>query len=407
MIRPPRRSSRLVPVVLLELLASGAGEAQTTFYGLGDLPGLGIESVGYGVSGDGSTVTGWSRSANGHEAIRWTAAEGLVGLGDLPGGGFSSDAYAASFDGSTIVGSSLSGPSSEAFVWTDSGIVGLGDLPGGIFSSSARGVSADGSTVVGVANGPSGLQAFLWTSAGGMLGLGDGVGFDDFAHGVSADGSRVIGVRTNQTTLVSEAFLWSTASGFVGLGDLPGGDFGSTAEGISADGSTVVGSSIYATDPMEGFDSVEAFRWTLAEGMVGLGFLPGGAQSFAESASGTGSVIVGYGRIGSSGERAFIWNETDGMRQLDVVLAERGVDLTGWTLRRATGVSDDGRVVTGIGSSPTSINEGWVAVLAQPASSTPALGPVGLLLLVAALVGVALRRRVTPSTRSFTRSAWP
>jgi len=38
------------------------------------------------VSGDGSVVVGYSRSALGPvgEAFRWTAAEGMVGLGGLP-----------------------------------------------------------------------------------------------------------------------------------------------------------------------------------------------------------------------------------------------------------------------------------------------------------------------------------
>jgi probable HAF family extracellular repeat protein len=72
----------------------------------------------------------------------------------------------------------------------------------------------------------------------------------------------------------------------VGLGDLPGGNFYSFAMDISADGSVVVGGS-------ESGAGSEVFRWTNAEGMVGLGNLPGGDNSYALGVSGDGSVVVG------------------------------------------------------------------------------------------------------------------
>ncbi len=40
-------------------------------------------------------------------------------------------------------------------------------------------------------------------------------------------------------TFGSEAFHWTQAGGMVGLGDLPGGTFGSRAFFVSADGSVV------------------------------------------------------------------------------------------------------------------------------------------------------------------------
>ncbi len=74
-------------------------------------------------------------------------------------------------------------------------------------------------------------------------------------------------------------------SSFTGLGHLPGGNFQSSAFGVSADGAVVVG----ASESADG--SVEAFRWTSSEGMVGLGDLPG--EHF--SASRTGSRGTGSG----------------------------------------------------------------------------------------------------------------
>ena len=58
---------------------------------------------------------------------------------------------------------------------------------------------------------------------------------------------------------------------FMGLGDLPGGPFASFAFAVSGGGSVVVGTSISAPNPVL---FQEAFRWTQAEGMVGLGALP-------------------------------------------------------------------------------------------------------------------------------------
>src|SRR5262245_37318037 len=84
---------------------------------------------------------------------------------------------------------------------------------------------------------------------------------------VSADGSVVVGTRFAGPSV--EAFRWTAATGVVGLGDLPGDTAGSNAAAVSADGGVVVGVSGSASGQ-------EAFRWTSGGGMVGLGDLPGG-----------------------------------------------------------------------------------------------------------------------------------
>jgi probable HAF family extracellular repeat protein len=60
---------------------------------------------------------------------------------------------------------------------------------------------------------------------------------------------------------------------FQGLGDPPGGLVLSEATAVSADGQVVVGVSVVAGD------TAQAFRWTEASGMVGLGDLPGRASA--------------------------------------------------------------------------------------------------------------------------------
>ena len=368
-----------------------------SFQGLGDLPGGSFGSGALGVSADGSVVIGYGNSASGYEAFRWTAGGGMVGLGDLPGGIFSSVANGVSADGLVVVGyssSAYSGSSSrEAFRWTaGGGMVGLGDLPVAAVWSDAFDVSADGSVVVGgdsyyAYNG----EAFRWTAGEGMVGLGDLPGGYTFsrARGVSPDGSVVVGFGYSASGY--EAFRWVdlNGNGLVdpdekldnhpesGLGDLPGGNFYSDAMDVSADGSVVVGYAYSASGH-------EAFRWTAGGGMVGLGDLPGGDfVSDARGVSADGSVVVGSG-TSALGYEAFIWDDANGMRNLrDVLVDDYGLDLTGWTLSQAFGVSADGLTIAGCGTNPAGNNEAWIATIPEPAT----------VLLVALSAGLALVRK--------------
>jgi len=348
-----------------------------SFQGLGDLAGGDFESVADGVSADGSTVVGNSKSTSGTEAFLWTLASGMVGLGDLAGGSFYSVAFNVSADGSTVVGQSFSASGPEAFCWTSaSGMVGLGGC-------AAYGVSADGSTIVGEGGFASGMEAFRWTSASGMIGLGDLPGgiVSSRAFDVSADGSTVVGVGHSGWYYPSgsgEAFCWTPATGMVGLGRLPGGSLVSYALGISADGSTVVGSSGSGS-------GYEAFRWTSDGGMVGLGDLPGGSfSSSASDVSADGSIVVGRSES-ALGDEAFIWDNANGIKSLrDVLVNDYGLDLTGWTLSYAKGISDDGLTIAGYGINPNGYTEAWIATIPEPASA--------VLMIVGATI-ISLRRR--------------
>jgi len=92
----------------------------------------------------------------------------------------------------------------------------------------------------------------------------------------------------------------------VGLGKLAGQP--SQALAISGDGLTIVGVS-----------GNQAFRWTQAGGIQGLGFLPGGSISEALGVSLTGTVIVG--RSGNAGVfDAFVWTQSLGMKNLKAEL---------------------------------------------------------------------------------------
>jgi probable HAF family extracellular repeat protein len=232
-------------------------------------------------------------------------------------------------------------------------MVGLGDLVGGSFESGATAVSSDGLVVVGFGTSANGMEAFRWTAATGMVGLGDlgGGGFSSIARGVSADGSVVVGNGTSANGI--EAFRWTAAENMVGLGDLAGGGFRSIATAVSANGAVIVGVGQSANGD-------EAFRWTAAGGMVGLGDLPGGTfQSSAIAVNADGSVIVGAG-FTATGQQAMRWTAPSGMQSIPVLLQSANVDLTGWTLTAATGVSADGMTIIGDGTSGSG-QQAWIA----------------------------------------------
>ena len=340
-----------------------------SFTGIGDLPGGPFMSYAMAVSADGAVVVGIGSGTPEQpelvgesvpEAFRWTRAEGMVGLGRLPDNPFTA-ACDISADGSVIVGFS----DDEAFRWTQAeGMVGLGDLPGGRFRSQADAISADGSVIVGTGSSEANYQeAFRWTQSEGMMGLGSPADFpirDRFtsrAVAISADGSVIVGsVSPHDYNPLGvperQAFRWTRTNGMSLLSD-PTDQAISMATDVSADGSVVVGRR--ATTFGE-----EVFQWTQAEGIVSIDERPGFA-----SISANGLIVIGdHLDEATADTSALIWDATHGMRSLQTVFTDEfGLDLTGWRLGTATGISDDGLTIVGTGINPDGNFEGWVADL--------------------------------------------
>jgi probable HAF family extracellular repeat protein len=346
-------------VVLSGLIGRTPVLAEPVFTGVGDLSGGSFMSRANGVSADGTTVVGASRSVAGLEAFRWTANEGMIGLGFLPGGAYQSEAFDVSGDGSVIVGynSPAMGQPYEAFRWEAGAMSGLGDLPGGSFYSMATAVSADGLVIVGRGSSEQWGEAFRWTDSSGLVGLGNLPSGSNYsqATAVSADGSVVVGYGSNTGDETSEAFRWTSSTGIVGLGFLPGGSFGSYANAVSSDGMVVAGTS----DSEAG---VLAYRWTQEAGMIALG------DFSIRSMSADASTIVGSGYY-SGDYQAIIWDEANGLRGLHELLeVDLGLDLGSWTLDEARDISADGTVIVGTGTNPLGQTEGWIAVVPEPTS---------------------------------------
>ena len=84
-----------------------------------------------------------------------------------------------------------------------------------------------------------------------------------------------------------------------------------------------------------------------------------------------------------------MWDSTNGVRSISQILVnDFDLDLTGWDLWGAAGVSDDGRVIVGVGLNPQGKVEAWLAVLGDaPTPPVPTLSPAGLLVFAAGLLG--------------------
>jgi uncharacterized membrane protein len=173
---------------------------------------------------------------------------------------------------------------------------------------------------------------------------------------------------------------------------LPGGRTDSVAWAVSSDGTTVVGAG-----DLDGprFCCGQAFRWTDEGGMQALGDLPGGyLSSKAEAVSADGSIIVGIGSVSVFEHRAFIWDQSHGLRELQHVLAtDYGLELDGWTLTSAQDISADGRTIVGYGENPLGRREAWIVVLVpEPAGISLAIAGIAL-----AYALLSIRRRATQS----------
>jgi probable HAF family extracellular repeat protein len=391
-----------VGLSVLALFALPSEGAASAFRGLIGSPGVLPEGVeAYALSQDGRVVVGQLRMPGGlrWEAFRWSAESGFEPLGSLGGATGESVGLGVSADGSVVVGTSDSpgsGVYGEAFRWEQAtGMVGLGVLPGGDFESTATAVSADGEVVVGRSNStlaPNGFgEAFRWTAATGMVGLGvQTPGGPTFANGLSADGSVIAG--TASTPQGHEIFRWTEAGGMELLGDLAGSPSpASWGLDSSADGSVLVG----WTDDSE----PKALRWTAASGLVDLAG-PGTQGNRVWKVSPDGSVAGGDAFVsGPSSRIATIWDQAHGLRELRQALVESGLalEIEGWSLEYVAGIASDNLTIVGSGINPAGQYDAFVAELGAPSIvqiptlSTGPLVAFAVLLAVAAVGALRLR----------------
>ena len=62
-----------------------------------------------------------------------------------------------------------------------------------------------------------------------------------------------------------------------------------------------------------------------------------------------------------------------------MLVDDYGLDLTGWTLTYAGGISENGLSIVGIGTNPDGYSEAWIAAIPEPATLGLTLAGLALL----------------------------
>ncbi|MBK8630391.1 MAG: autotransporter domain-containing protein [Sphingomonadales bacterium] len=234
------------------------------------------------------------------------------------------------------------------------------------------------------------IAAYRWSPVNGYEAIGSlGSRYDMIATGIDGAGSTIAGTAIDPSTGTDRiAFVWRSASGLASLSHLSNNPAGgvsaaSTAEAISRNGTTIVGRSLDAN----GFSQAAFWR----NGTVsGLGFLPGLSPSqtglFADNATkaqavnADGSIIVGTTGSGfqNPASLAWRWTSASGMQDLNLFATNAGVNLGGFVLTDAVGLSDNGQYITGNSfNAAQSQSRGYVLSIA--AAPPPTSGTVSFL----------------------------
>lgn len=301
---------------------------------------------GWSLSDDGSVATGQGWGSN-----YWTRESGLMTA--------SSVLYAVSGDGSTFVGSSAAIGGTARARWRAGGMVRGTGAPAG----AATGVSRDGSIV-----SVFGSVNRAWRPDSGVtVALAPGTSGGFYAAAVSADGRFVVG---EQSTVAGQSCRWDTSTGALqALGSFTSAQTGTInvwPRAVSADGSVVVGIGRSSGPPL---------RWTQGTGWQAL-------PSFGSPSSGHKALGVsgdGDRVVGITGTGAFIWfapgsstpsNVPTGTHNLNVLLPQLGVDLTGVTLNSAKGISADGSTITGRCTLTGPLQRTYIATIQPPRCPT-------------------------------------
>jgi probable HAF family extracellular repeat protein len=224
-------------------------------------------------------------------------------------GGSSSYATAINGSGQVAGASDLEGDeASDAFLWTpgDAEAVDLGAL--GDFGSSATDVNDHGQ-VVGVSVLGGGEEAFSWTADGGMQELGG----DERVDTVAVNNSGQVLVAASNQGGAADSFIWKSGRP---LTQITGLMRNVTAHAMNEQG-VVVGSSTDLDEGHTDSELVHAFVWSPGN-PVDIGALGTESDNNSEAiALNDAGQVVGDSDIdGSSFQHAFLWTETDGMRDL-------------------------------------------------------------------------------------------
>lgn len=352
---------RLIGVAIGLLVATNwttSAEDRVTFIQLGR------EVLPFAVGANPYMVAGSYYGAVG-PALVWSPSSG-----DQRIGGMSSAAI--SRDGKTIAGDVLDDRRienaalwrAEQARWETLPPIRPNAQPCDALLTGAYDMTADGKVVVGLGwDGCGYARAFRWDASTGMVDLGTPNGGSTRANGVSDDGRVVVGWTTDVTG-VRVGAKWVNGR-YEAIP--PRSVFIGEAHATNHDGSIIVGDNC---DPALIIQSSPAWRWTAERGVECMpvqhpNWLPRNIpfRPFMGSLSDDGRVIGGFYSFGLDSE-ALLWLDGRSYFLKDYLAAnglpnvfDRWIN-TGFI----TGVSPDGRTLTGYGAGPTGFT-GYIVLL--------------------------------------------
>ncbi len=303
------------------------------------------------LSGDGTVAVGVTHLA-GIRPLYWSRETGSVDLAGEAVGLMDTSGCSGAGTVVTAFGSFFGG--TTGYAWRKASGWSMMPIPSGYWMSAPVDVSLDGLAIAGYLIGPDGFPGlFRWTDALGYEMLSGDPSRNAVASVMSADGSTIAGYQRGQS--LRDAFVWHQSTGIVSIPltwiDHP--------MAVSAQGDFVVASKgggtsagIWLFDRRQ--QILERINW----------YHGGSVSGTVGGITQDGAIIVG--RNDAFMGRAFLWTRESGARELATILtSEFGLNLTGWDLRAATAISNDGRVIAGDGilnGVPTS----WVVMLSEP-----------------------------------------
>lgn len=337
------------------LTATGTVPAGTSvlLLGIGDLQGGPIASEINALSGDGTTAVGWSRSAEGNEAIRWSAGQ-LESLGDFPDNGVNSIALAVSGDGSVVIGQGSSSyiwgsqkyNNNPAFIWRRS--TGIQFAGTGIYRDGAGTCISEDGTVYGVSCSGGG-----WLSSNGF-----GNQWENNWGSMtclSRDGSVCFGAMRQPLT------------------QCPPGNCG----GATFSANRIYRDKLTGHTTWGGFVSETAVRLCSSDGLSGVFRFADGVYLWSaasltllhrtgsfEPYAANSDLSELYGSAPIDGvNQAAVWTNRDGVVKLSDFISQKfGVEVqtSGRTLTACRGLSRNGLIIAGSGLDTNHNQEGWI-----------------------------------------------
>lgn len=353
------------------VVPAGAGAPTATFSTLGQLPpgwttdgnnGFAFFALG-SISAAGDAISHSARVNGVYRPYVWTEANGYTLIDRIPNHDelTSATPLDVANGGNSVVGvDTTQSSASRAFRWTPTG--GTVVLPTGVGVSDtfASTTTPDGSVIGGSITTIQGTFPAIFDTGEGSWSILEQIP-DSIPQG------EVYGISNDGSVLCGSDRLNTAGQPFVGWALTPGGGAqqitgaGFRKISVSGDGSTIAGG--VADMP---------YRWNQSTGFEALDHVdPAFPIAEINALSFDGQIGVGVSNIGPSfvDARAAIWFADGSVQLLSDYLAAAGADLTGWTLRSADDISDDGRTIIGTGISPESQIRVWIARISEPCAA--------------------------------------